>query len=594
MAGAVDLTASMGGGGGSLDPLIAALDRYSSMLERIAHVMTNSAPEKSAPSPVKIEAPEIKIPKIEAPEIKIPKIEAPEVKLNNQESQKTENPLIPSMPIAERKEQSAVAIPSQSDLVRVVSEWGDATVKALINLTNQFNLSFGNLTDKMKESTKPAEQKIENKPNNQSSQNTQQQQKQPKGFGDFTSSLLAAVKGVNVWAYALEKSMAQIGRLVDIALKPIGDFIEMLGEALTPIADIVASLIKMSGATAIVTPIIKVLGKLLQLLAIPFKLLASLVKAFGDVLESAIQPFEIFTDGLILMGDMLESSISALGLFGKSTKTAQNAITDGFEAVKKNIKNVLTDPFNAVPSLIGQIRGAVETLNPAAMIEFDMTMRDLTAVFGTAFVPIVQAATRVLRELAEKLYPIFQRLSPLFEKMTAAIGDTLIQNIERLANAFERLQPAIQAYIESQIYAAERQSLLAEQYYKAENSLSVAGSWFLNWFRTNKDLEKSMNQNNRRAAERPAERRTVGLAAATSPGFKSIADLSRDTLMTAFAATSVAQTREHQDARAREHVAQLPDVIRDAARDAFVAAMREMDQARPVEPRDAVFAREVV
>ena len=516
MAGAVDLTASMGGGGGSLDPLIAALDRYSSMLERVASAMGGAIPESrpvSVPSgsPTTISAPE----------------------------------------------QSAGAISSQSDLVRVVSEWGDATVKALINLTNQFSFSFGNLTDKMKESTKPAEQKIENKPNNQSSQNTQQQQKQPKGFGDFTSSLLAAVKGVNVWAYALEKSMAQIGRLVDIALKPIGDFIEMLGEALTPIADIVASLIKMSGATAIVTPIIKVLGKLLQLLAIPFKLLASLVKAFGDVLESAIQPFEIFTDGLILMGDMLESSISALGLFGKSTKTAQNAITDGFEAVKKNIKNVLTDPFNAVPSLIGQIRGAVETLNPAAMIEFDMTMRDLTAVFGTAFVPIVQAATRVLRELAEKLYPI-------------------------------------QAYIESQIYVAERQSLLAEQYYKAENSLSVAGSWFLNWFRTNKDLEKSMNQNNRRAAERPAERRTVGLAAATSPGFKSIADLSRDTLMTAFAATSVAQTREHQDARAREHVAQLPDVIRDAARDAFVAAMREMDQARPVEPRDAVFAREVV
>ena len=554
MAGAVDLTASMGGGGGSLDPLIAALDRYSSMLERVASAMGGAVPE---PNPVSISSGS-------------------------------------SIPIS-APEQSAGAIPSQSDLVRVVSEWGDATVKALINLTNQFNLSFGNLTDKMKESTKPAEQKIENKPNNQSSQNPQQQQKQPKGFGDFASSILAAVKGINIWAYALEKSMAQIGRLVDIALKPIGDFIEMLGEALTPIADIVASLIKMSGATAIVTPIIKVLGKLLQLLAVPFKLLASLVKAFGDVLESAIQPFEIFTDGLILMGDMLESSISALGLFGKSTKTAQNAITDGFEAVKKNIKNVLTDPFNAVPSLIGQIRGAVETLNPGAMVEFDLTMRDLTAVFGTAFVPIVQSATRVLRELAEKLYPIFQRLSPLFEKMTAAIGDTLILNIERLADAFERLQPAIQAYIESQIYAAERQSLLAEQYYKAENSLSVAGSWFLNWFRTNKDLEKSLGTEKRkRPNEKRDENKTVGLAAATNPAFKSIADLTRETLLSAFVATSSqAQMKEKEDADARKNVAQLPEVIKNAAQEAFVAAMRQMQQIEPVAPGDAVFARGV-
>jgi hypothetical protein len=72
---------------------------------------------------------------------------------------------------------------------------------------------------------------------------------------------------------------------------------------------------------------------------------------------------------------------------------------------------VLVNPLEAIPGLIGQIRGAVETLNPAAMVAFDLAMRDLMAVFGEAFMPIVQVATSVVREFANTLRPILQSMA---------------------------------------------------------------------------------------------------------------------------------------------------------------------------------------
>jgi DNA-binding FadR family transcriptional regulator len=80
-----------------------------------------------------------------------------------------------------------------------------------------------------------------------------------------------------------------------------------------------------------------------------------------------------------------------------------------------------------------------------------------------------------------------------------------------------------------------------------------------------------------------------GLAAAVNPAFKSIAELTRETLLSAFVATSTgADMKEKQNQRAVDNVAALPDVIRNGVEDAMVAAMRQVERnpepnaARPV------------
>lgn len=79
-----------------------------------------------------------------------------------------------------------------------------------------------------------------------------------------------------------------------------------------------------------------------------------------------------------------------------------------------------------------------------------------------------------------------------------------------------------------------------------------------------------------------------GLAAPMHPAFKSIADLTRETMLASFLATSAgAGEKEKQDDNARRNVAALPQVIFDA----IVGAFGAMKDREPAAPGDAAFPR---
>ncbi|NBW14048.1 MAG: hypothetical protein EBR82_39225 [Caulobacteraceae bacterium] len=572
MAGAVDLTASMGGGGGSLDPLIAALDRYSSMLERVASAMGAAVPESRSPS-----------------------------------------------------------MPS-----------GLAT-------------------------TLPSSVKPDIKP-----------------LDDANKKLAGGFLKTNIVTRILGEAFKRLNDL----LKPLNEVVVALGDVFQPVIDVLASMMRI-----ILGPVL--LG----------------YKALSTLLGAVLRPIQMFLNGLNIIIDTISDVISGLDVLGKAQRAAANAVGDAFKGIRKTVLNLLTDPLNAVPALIGQIREAVETLNPGAMVEFDLALRDLKAVFGEALLPIVRIATDVIRKFADTLRPILQKLQPQFEKLAKSIGDHLIRNIDMMASAIEKLIPVLDQYLfyQTQSINAERDRqrkalqaadpLTAAFKNIAEKITPRAATFDFGRLQNRtlearigdemralqKDLDKAKKAGNEKEAETAQKKldalenvyKTItqqgtrfeflqkvdpqkaaadaayqealkatmdqaaglqkdiaakakpeqidkrqkdladamgkldkemnrligqaggpgaaaGLAAATNPAFKSIADLTRETLLSAFVATSSqAQIKEKEDADARKNVAQLPEVIKNAAQEAFVAAMRQVQQIEPVAPGDAVFARGV-
>jgi hypothetical protein len=103
------------------------------------------------------------------------------------------------------------------------------------------------------------------------------------------------------------------------------------------------------------------------------------------------------------------------------------------------------------------------------------------------------------------------------------------------------------------------------------------------------EAQKFLGDNMKNAIKAGKPAGAEGLAAAVNPAFKSIAELTRETLLSAFVATSTgADMKEKQNQRAVDNVAALPDVIRNGVEDAMVAAMRQVERnpepnaARPV------------
>ena len=285
--------------------------------------------------------------------------------------------------------------------------------------------------------------------------------------------------------------MAEVAKAVAVAVAPLDAVFKAIGDMLEPIANAVAGLLKLAIAISPIMVALKLLSKLLTIVLMPFKMLGKIVDAISSVLEAFMVPLDMVAEQMEAVADAIAAAIAVIGISAKSAKTPQNAVNNAFKSVTKTIENVLVNPLEAIPGLIGQIRGAVETLNPAAMVAFDLAMRDLMAVFGEAFMPIVQVATNVVREFANTLRPILQTMAPLFKRMSESIGALLIKNIDRLTQAFERMLPFIEMYIKSMIDAAARQGAIADQSAANNSKLKDLGSFFANIFRSTKQIEDS-------------------------------------------------------------------------------------------------------
>ena len=523
-----------------------------------------------------------------------------------------------------------------------------------------------------------------------------------KGIGATLKTSLTSLSGIFNTVGVSAKLLEIAAESVAIALEPVEDVFDALSDAVRPIAE--AFKVLLSVALAPIMGVLKVFGSLLKLLTSILKPVIAIVNGFGmivdaiaEVIESIGTPMEIVAIQIEMIAEVFASIFGNVATIAKSMKAPQVAIQDAFKNVKSTIADLLVNPMGAIPDLMSRIREAVETFNPGAMIEFDLAMRDLMAVFGEALLPVVKIVTGVIRKFADTLRPILQKLEPVFLKLANTIGNFLLMNIDKFADAIKNMIPLLEMYMNrmqmslqfqkekqekatmkadplsetlkraatamapqkgilggtfdrrneavriewdikvpmmKEIDALKKQGLgeespevkkrMAElealgklqdkmfndpasnkraeflkavpaeeaakdtKYIEAKNKADIAAATLETKAKAGvkpsdlgpamKDLADSLdgldNEMTRMVAAQTGKGAAQGLAAAQNPAFKSIADLSRDTILKAFTATSSqAQMKEQQNKKAVDNVANLPNIILQGVQAGMKAAM---------------------
>lgn len=523
-----------------------------------------------------------------------------------------------------------------------------------------------------------------------------------KGIGATLKTSLTSLSGIFNTVGVSAKLLEIAAESVAIALEPVEDVFDALSDAVRPIAE--AFKVLLSVALAPIVGALKVFGSLLKLLTSILKPVIAIVNGFGmiidaiaEVIESIGTPMEIVAIQIEMIAEVFASIFGNVATIAKSMRAPQVAIQDAFKNVKSTIADLLINPMGAIPDLMSRIREAVETFNPGAMIEFDLAMRDLMAVFGEALLPVVKIVTGVIRKFADTLRPILQKLEPVFAKLANTIGNFLLMNIDKFADTIKNLIPLLELYMNrmqqslafqqqkqeaatmkadplsetlkraatamtpakgmlggafdnrkqevkiewdikipmmKEIDALKKQGLKEDspeikkrmgelealgklqdklfndpllnkraeflkavpadeaskdaKYMEAKNKADVAAATLETKAKAGvkpsdlgpamKDLADSLdgldNEMTRMVAAQTGKGAAQGLAAAQNPAFKSIADLSRDTILKAFTATSSqAQMKEQQNKKAVDNVANLPNIILQGVQAGMKAAM---------------------
>lgn len=77
---------------------------------------------------------------------------------------------------------------------------------------------------------------------------------------------------------------------------------------------------------------------------------------------------------------------------------------------------------DALKAVVTSSLSFVEAFNPSTVMVFNQIVRDITAVIGSALVPVVRQATTFLRDFGSRLLPVVEQLRPVFETLSAAVG----------------------------------------------------------------------------------------------------------------------------------------------------------------------------
>jgi predicted PurR-regulated permease PerM len=155
-------------------------------------------------------------------------------------------------------------------------------------------------------------------------------------------------------------------------------------------------------------------------------------KALGDTvrdapvirqLDSAIQPM-----------------VKSFSELGKSL--AEGDWVGAFAALPRSVLSVV-ESFN---NLLSVSRQYVQAINPALMEQLNYVNRDLTAVIGTALIPIVKEATQVYRTAADSLLEPMQKLRPIIADFSSAIGNMIDSLSSSSAYILSGLMPTLQMF----------------------------------------------------------------------------------------------------------------------------------------------------
>lgn len=128
---------------------------------------------------------------------------------------------------------------------------------------------------------------------------------------------------------------------------------------------------------------------------------------------------------------------AAGGLFAKLAKE----ITDVNAPMSAAIANL--NSFNkAATSLGGAIGEFVRAANPAVFQRFSFAVRDLQASIGLALMPAMDAATKIVRGLADVFFAVAQPIAKLMDAVLKPLGEivtTLVNTFGPVLNIFGQL-----------------------------------------------------------------------------------------------------------------------------------------------------------
>ena len=212
------------------------------------------------------------------------------------------------------------------------------------------------------------------------------------------------------------------------ALKPLSDAI---GAAVKPVADLAGAVLAAGSGFSVLVGPLKLLGVGTELLAKGFEVLAVPTKILSDVVGGVADALTGLADLVKGIGGNVVSSVAA------PFKAIGGAATEGAKALGQ----ALADPINGVPGLVGKLRPFVEAVNPYSLLQFDQAVKDAQAALGIVLVPIVRELGTVARSFADVLYGAVGVLKGPFAAAAQGLGAVLRTGVEVFGQLLQATAP---------------------------------------------------------------------------------------------------------------------------------------------------------
>jgi phage-related protein len=260
----------------------------------------------------------------------------------------------------------------------------------------------------------------------------------------------------------------------------------------------------------------------------------------------------------------------------------------------------------------GQVTGFVQAFSPATVELFQLAVRDLTAVIGSALQPVLAAMTGVVRQVSASLLPVAEAMAPVFETLSGVMLkvltpalDTLASVVQSMVPVFEVLAGVVDALtpllrigqtliagwvqlltdmITALLPGKEGVKGFVEQFAEAMRELSAAVmkvvATVAKFFGATSFIDGMVKSLTGKMSEK---KDATGMGAPTGAAFTSVTDFGKQVATRAFMATGEpekSKTTEQWLATLSEDLKGIKEGTNTAMRDAIVAGVEPV--ARPV------------
>jgi len=125
--------------------------------------------------------------------------------------------------------------------------------------------------------------------------------------------------------------------------------------------------------------------------------------------------------------------------YSEAPQRARKAIT----GLASKALSPATATVGALGELGSQVGQFVQAFSPSTMLRFNQAIQDLTATIGRALEPVMEVLVQVVREVADRMLPLAEKLAPIFGKLAETVMQTVVPIIDVWMAALGNLTPAL-------------------------------------------------------------------------------------------------------------------------------------------------------